>query len=105
MKTFVAWVATGCWVLFAAAGMTGCKAEAPGTDQPATSGAMNSIAEEYVKLVLAVGQHDPDYVDAFYGPAEWKTDAARQKIALPQLRGDAEALIGSMPELSASEQA
>ncbi|MEP6783109.1 MAG: hypothetical protein ABI983_05530, partial [Acidobacteriota bacterium] len=41
-----------------------------------------AVAEQYVKLVLAVGQHDADYVDAFYGPAEWKTEAARQKIPL-----------------------
>ena len=27
----------------------------------------------YVKLVLALGQHDADYVDAYYGPPEWKT--------------------------------
>ena len=33
---------------------------------------MNSTAEQYVRLVLAVGQHDPDYVDAYYGPPEWK---------------------------------
>jgi len=33
---------------------------------------MNSIAEEYVKLVLKVGQYDPNYVDAYYGPKEWK---------------------------------
>src|SRR5206468_12979210 len=37
----------------------------PITDAPAPS--MNAIAEQYVKLVLAVGQHDADYVDAFYG--------------------------------------
>ena len=34
---------------------------------------MNGIAERYAHLVLALGQHDPDYVDAFYGPPEWKT--------------------------------
>jgi hypothetical protein len=34
-----------------------------------------SVAEQYVKLVLAVGQHDGDYVDAYYGPAEWRTEA------------------------------
>ena len=34
---------------------------------------MNAVAERYVQLVLALGQHDRDYVDAFYGPAEWKT--------------------------------
>ena len=32
---------------------------------------MNSIAEEYVKLVLKVGQYDSLYVDAYYGPEEW----------------------------------
>ncbi len=33
---------------------------------------MNNIAEAYVKLVLKIGQHDADYVDAYYGPEEWK---------------------------------
>jgi hypothetical protein len=33
---------------------------------------MNSIAEGYVKLVLEVGKYDPSYVDAYYGPKEWK---------------------------------
>lgn len=33
---------------------------------------MNGIAEGYVKLVLEVGQYDPMYVDAYYGPKEWK---------------------------------
>ena len=34
-----------------------------------------SVAEQYVKLVLAVGQHDGDYVDAFYRPPEWRKEA------------------------------
>jgi hypothetical protein len=33
---------------------------------------MDDLAAAYVKLVLAVGQHDPDYVDAYYGPEHWK---------------------------------
>jgi hypothetical protein len=36
---------------------------------------MNGIAERYVHLVLSLGQHDPDHVDAFYGPLAWKTQA------------------------------
>jgi hypothetical protein len=40
---------------------------------------VNEIAEQYVKLVLALGQHDADYVDAYYGPADWKTAAERTK--------------------------
>ena len=31
---------------------------------------MNQISERYVKLVLAMGEHDADYVDAYYGPPE-----------------------------------
>jgi hypothetical protein len=31
---------------------------------------LNQIAEAYVRLVLSVGKHDADYVDAYYGPAE-----------------------------------
>ncbi|MGE5315160.1 MAG: hypothetical protein ACM3Q4_10730 [Acidobacteriota bacterium] len=46
---------------------------------------MNTIAEEYVKLVLAVGQHDEDYVDAYHGPEGWKKDAVREKKSLEQI--------------------
>jgi len=44
--------------------------------------ALNSIAEPYVKLVLAVGQHDADYVDAYYGPSEWQVQAKAEKQTL-----------------------
>ena len=33
---------------------------------------MNAIAEDYVKLVLDIGQYDADFVDAYYGPKEWR---------------------------------
>ena len=33
---------------------------------------MNAVAEAYVRLVLEVGLYDPDYVDAYYGPEQWK---------------------------------
>src|SRR3954451_4590052 len=46
---------------------------------------MDTIAEEYVRLVLALGQHDRDYVDAYYGPPAWKTDAAAAKLDLPAI--------------------
>lgn len=54
---------------------------------------MNAIAERYVKLVLDVGQHDPAYVDAYYGPPEWKADAAAGKKPLPVLDAEAATLI------------
>ncbi len=42
---------------------------------------MNDIAEQYAKLVLEIGLYNPDYVDAYYGPAEWKPDeSSKQEI-------------------------
>ena len=65
---------------------------------------MNTIAERYVKLVLAVGQHDADYVDAYYGPPEWKADAELRKAPLRQIGTDAERLIAQVPALSAADR-
>ena len=53
---------------------------------------MNAVAERYVHLVLALGQHDPDYVDAFYGPAEWKTQAEKEKKSLDAIGTEAAGL-------------
>jgi hypothetical protein len=77
---------------------------APRAFQPPN--AMNTIAERYVRLVLAVGQHDADYVDAFYGPAEWKADAERQKAPLAEIDAAAVRLIadlGAVPETGGDE--
>src|SRR5262245_51688730 len=66
---------------------------------------MNAIAERYAHLVLALGQHDPDYVDAFYGPAEWKTQAEKEKKSLDAIGAEAAALISTlakMPDAAAS---
>jgi len=41
---------------------------------PAAPFDMTQVAERYVKLVLAVGQHDKDYVDAYYGDPAWKPE-------------------------------
>lgn len=53
---------------------------------------MDQIAEDYVKLVLAAGRHDPNLVDAYYGPAEWKEESDAATVPLPELRTRVEAL-------------
>ena len=55
----------------------------------AAADGMNAVAERYVHLVLALGQHDSDYVDAFYGPAEWKTQAEKEKKSLDAIDSEA----------------
>ena len=32
---------------------------------------LDRLAEEYVKLALALGAYAPGYIDAYYGPREW----------------------------------
>src|SRR5437867_11302674 len=59
----------------------------------AAAEAMNAVAERYVHLVLALGQHDPDYVDAFYGPAEWKTQTEKEKKSLDAIGVEAAELL------------
>src|SRR5215218_635557 len=46
---------------------------------------MAQIAREYVRLVLAMGRHDPDYVDAYYGPADVKAEADARALTLDEI--------------------
>ncbi len=41
---------------------------------------VDSVAREYVKLVLRAGKYIPDYIDAYFGPSELKEDAAREEV-------------------------
>lgn len=56
-----------------------------------------SLAEwaiDYVNLVLAVGRHDPDFVDAYYGPQAWKTRAETgEPRPLPELCAEARRIL------------
>jgi hypothetical protein len=61
---------------------------------------MNALAERYVRLVLAVGQHDADYVDAFYGPAEWRTEAESTKTPLADIDALAATLAADLAKVS-----
>lgn len=72
-------------LLFAATAM----AETPLPRDP-----LDSVAERYVRLVLAVGRHDGGYVDAYYGPAAWKAEVdAGEAKPLAALMQEARALL------------
>ena len=52
---------------------------------------MNELAERYVRLVLQAGQHDADFVDAYYGPESLRPQPDR-KTPPADLLKSAEAL-------------
>jgi hypothetical protein len=75
------------------------------TGQTQPNDPLRPVAERYVKLVLAVGQHDGDVVDAFYGPAEWRKEAEGRKIPLPELDQQAAAIEQDLQKASAFDSA
>ncbi len=80
-------------LLLIASLLAGCASAGRPSEGPSD---MDRVAESYVKLVLAVGQHDPDYVDAYYGPPAWKTEVEANKRPLADLRAEASALINEL---------
>ena len=66
---------------------------------------MNALAERYVKLVLALGQHDADYVDAYYGPPEWNKEAAQVKRSLADIDREAATVQTSLATMKPAPQA
>lgn len=67
---------------------------------------LSEWAADYVNLVLAVGRHDADFVDAYYGPQAWKAVAeAGAPRPLPELRAEAARILDGVTasELLADE--
>ena len=46
---------------------------------------LDAVARDYVQFVLELGERDDGYVDAYYGPAAWRTAARANPRTLPQL--------------------
>ncbi|MGK2859612.1 MAG: hypothetical protein ACSLFQ_20620 [Thermoanaerobaculia bacterium] len=78
--------------------------DTPAPTQPASaSNPLDAAALEYVRLVLALGEHDADYVDAFYGPAELREAVRAEAKGVETIRREAGALavrIEALPEPS-----
>src|SRR5687768_17113723 len=63
---------------------------------------LRGVAERYVKLVLALGLHDADYVDAYYGPPEWRkqVEAEKMKMGLPEIEQHATMLRADLAKVT-----
>ncbi len=64
----------------------------PSFDAAAARPSFDAAAERYVRLALALGEHDPPYVDAFYGPPAWREAARRERLSLDAIGERARAL-------------
>jgi hypothetical protein len=53
---------------------------------------LDEIAKDYVQMTLEIGEREPGYVDAYYGPKEWQDAAKATPRSLPDLVNEAAAL-------------
>ena len=53
---------------------------------------LDAVARDYVRLTLEIGERDPGYVDAYYGPAEWREAARANPRTAADLAAAAEAM-------------
>jgi len=54
---------------------------------------LDAVGEAYVKTALAFAEHDASYVDAYYGPEQWRLDAETRGAPVANVRSDAEQLL------------
>ncbi|MEZ5996328.1 MAG: hypothetical protein R3C25_11305 [Hyphomonadaceae bacterium] len=71
---------------------------------PAPAAGLNDVAEQYVRLSLEMGAHEEGYVDAYYGPPEWKTEAEAHPRSLPDLQQAASDLRNQAAAIGAHSQ-
>jgi hypothetical protein len=76
--------------LFLLLSLFGCE----GSSQPPNPDILDPIARRYVTLALGLGAHDPNYVDAYYGPDSLRTVARAESLAVTEIRSATDSLIG-----------
>lgn len=64
---------------------------------------LDEVAESYVRLVLALGERDPGFVDAYYGPATWRDEEKSRGRTLKVVQADAEDLRQRVAEAVADD--
>ena len=63
---------------------------------------MSTVAEEYVRSVLALGVHDPDTVDAYLGPESWREEAATAAASFDEIRQRVDAALADLAAIDLS---
>jgi len=57
---------------------------------------LSPLAERYVRLALEIGAHEEGYIDAYYGPGEWKTEAEANPRSTAELKQLADGLLAEI---------
>ncbi len=84
-------------IVTSALALVSCAATAPQSVEAAPP-SLDQLARDYLAVQLAIGEKDPGYVDAYYGPAELKAQAEAEdaEMTLPLLQARVVALDASL---------
>lgn len=80
-------------LLLSALLLTGCVSNGIRQDS------LDEIAADYVQMTLEIGEREPGYVDAYYGPQEWQDAAKAAPRSLADLTEEAQRLSGRIATL------
>lgn len=70
------------------------------TPMPSNTDSLDAIARDYVRLSLEIGEREPGYIDAYYGPAEWHSEAKAAPRDLAALRAATDALLARVAAIA-----
>jgi hypothetical protein len=82
------------WVVFFAV--------SAGAAQPRTG--LDEMAQAYVHLVLEISAHENGYVDAYFGPPEWRVEAQAHPRSISELKVEADRIQSALSAMDMSAQ-
>ncbi len=65
---------------------------------------LDEAAQDYVHLVLEIGAHEKDFVDAYFGPPEWRIEAEAHPRNISELKAEADRIQSTLSAMDTSAQ-
>jgi hypothetical protein len=65
---------------------------------------LDDAAQDYVHLMLEIGAHEKGFVDAYFGPPEWRIDAEAHPRNISELKAEADRIQSSLSATDTSAQ-
>ncbi len=66
---------------------------------------INHLAEDYVRLALEIDTYEPGYVDAYFGPPEWREAAKAVPRSQEALKAEADRLVRALGAFTSADEA
>ena len=61
-----------------------------------TDMSLDALARDYVRLALEIDAHESGYVDAYFGPEDWREAARKNPRERPQLKTEADRIVAAL---------